>query len=132
MSGWLILLRGVPGCGKSTLADQMVTLGFADVSYEADEYFTIGGEYKFDPTKLHQAHQWCQDMTRSALRKGRYVVVSNTSTTEKEVEVYRQMAQECGSEFISLVVENRHGGENTHGVPAEKLQQMRQRFSVKL
>lgn len=132
MNGSLILLRGVPGCGKSTLARQMVNLGFADISYEADDYFVTNGLYQFDPTKLHQAHQWCQDMTRSALRKGRYVVVSNTSTTEKEVEVYRQMAEEFGAEFVSLVVENRHGGENTHGVPAEKLQQMRQRFSVKL
>jgi hypothetical protein len=29
-------------------------------------------------------------------------------------------------------VENRHDGMNTHGVPKEKLEQMRERFTIKL
>jgi hypothetical protein len=32
----------------------------------------------------------------------------------------------------SLIVENRHGGVNLHGVPEEKLNQMKTRFEIKL
>lgn len=35
----LYLIRGVPGCGKSDLAYQMVTSGMAVVMLEADQYF---------------------------------------------------------------------------------------------
>jgi hypothetical protein len=33
---------------------------------------------------------------------------------------------------FSIIVENRHGGVNQHGVPDEKLQQMNDRFEIKL
>ena len=33
---------------------------------------------------------------------------------------------------FSLIVENRHGGKNVHGVPDETLEKMEQRFSIKL
>ena len=66
------------------------------------------------------------------MKAGNSVAVSNTSTTEKEVVVYQQIAEELGAKFISLVVESRHDGKNQHGVAEEKLQQMRNRFSVKL
>jgi hypothetical protein len=33
---------------------------------------------------------------------------------------------------FSIVVENRHGGTNVHEVPEEKLEQMRNRFEIKL
>jgi hypothetical protein len=33
---------------------------------------------------------------------------------------------------FSIIVENRHGGVNQHGVPDEKLQKMKDRFEVSL
>jgi hypothetical protein len=33
---------------------------------------------------------------------------------------------------FTIIVENRHGGVNQHGVPSDKLEQMRNRFEVKL
>ena len=33
---------------------------------------------------------------------------------------------------MTIIVENRHGGQNKHGVPEEKVQQMRDRFEIKL
>lgn len=128
----LYLLRSLPGAGKSTLAcDMAESMGI--MYYEADMYFyDICGNYNFDASKLGQAHHWCQDAARKELEEGMSVIVSNTSTTEKEVDVYQQMAQDTGSRFISLIVENRHGNKSVHDVPPEKIAQMRQRFSVKL
>lgn len=128
----LILLRGLPGSGKSTLAG-LLSLIDNVTSVEADDFFVDeDGVYRFDATKLWQAHNWCQKMTRVSIEMGYNVIVSNTSTTEKEVAVYQQIAQEFGVDFVSLICENRHGGTNVHNVPGDKLQAMKQRFSVKL
>lgn len=130
----LYLIRGVPGSGKSTFAMQLWEFGVVDRVIEADQYFTddSGENYNFDATKLGAAHAECQRKTVNALIEGFNVAVSNTSTTEKEVEVYRKIAFECGAVFVSIVVENRHGGKNTHNVPEDKINQMKQRFSIKL
>ena len=128
----LILLRGCPGSGKSTLA-QWLCGNYEYIEFvEADQYFTEEGVYKFDASVLHRAHNWCQAKAAEYLAIGVSVIVSNTSTTEKEVAVYEQIAKDFGVDFASLIVENRHEGVNIHGVPEEKLKQMKQRFSVKL
>jgi hypothetical protein len=48
------------------------------------------------------------------------------------MEAYYELAKEHGYTVFSLVVENRHGGQNEHGVPADKLEQMKNRFELKL
>jgi predicted kinase len=129
----LYLIRGLPGSGKSTLAYNLMDAGLANNYYEADMYFINGhGEYQFDSNKLHKAHEWCQYQCKFDLELGFDVIVSNTSTSEKEVETYRKIAEETGSQFVSLIVENRHEGKNVHNVPEEKIQQMKNRFSIKL
>ena len=128
----LILVRGVPGSGKSTLAALLGIMSSAQF-IEADHYFIDGeGNYNFNPSESDKAHEYCQYHCRVALCSGSDIIVSNTSTTEKEVQTYKNIAEECGVNFISLIVENRHGGENVHNVPPEKIQQMKNRFSIKL
>ena len=124
----LILLRGCSGSGKSTMAQFLFDSGAVAHVLEADMFFQYGGAYHFDATKLGQAHTWCQTYARNALREGHSICVSNTSTTEKEVAVYASMAEELGVEFISLVVERRHGNDNVHNVPPEKVEQQAQRL----
>ena len=129
----LYLIRGVPGSGKSTLANQLKICGLVHNVHEADDYFIDNdGNYNFDAKKLGQAHSQCQYQVEIDLRNNLSVAVSNTSTTEKEVAVYQKIAQQAGAKFISLIVENRHGGTNCHNVPEDKIQQMADRFSVKL
>jgi predicted kinase len=125
----LFLLRGLPGSGKSTLAK---SLGGAH--YEADMFFTIpDGSYKFDASKLAAAHEWCQALVLMDMRKGiSRIVVSNTFTQEWEMKVYYALAEKYGYRVYSLVVENRHGGVNEHEVPKSTLDQMENRFQLKL
>jgi predicted kinase len=60
------------------------------------------------------------------------IVVSNTFTQEWEMEPYFTLAKEYGYTVFTIVVENRHGGTNVHNVPEDKLEQMKNRFEVKL
>lgn len=129
----LYLIRGLPGSGKSSLARELQDSGIVHKSVEADDYFVDEwGKYNFDATKLHLAHQMCQFAAEDYLELGFSVAVSNTSTTEKEVAVYKKIAEKYNAKFVSIVVENRHEGKNVHGVPEDKLLQMKCRFSFKL
>jgi predicted kinase len=124
----LFLLRGLPGSGKSTLAE---SLGGSHM--EADKYFTYEGKYEFDVTKLKDAHDWCQNAVRVFMEnKNKRVVVSNTFTQEWEMKPYFDLAEKYGYKVYSLIVENRHGGVNEHGVPEDKLEIMKGRFEISL
>ena len=131
MTKELFLLRGLPGSGKTTLANQ---LGGSLV--EADRYFMEYGEYKFDASKLKEAHAWCKEQVQNWMEtNGRgfdvpRIVVSNTFTQEWEMKPYYDLAREHGYMVFSLIVENRHGGKNVHNVPEDKIEQMRKRFEV--
>ena len=119
-SGELVLIRGLPGSGKSTMAREMVADGF--VHFEADMFFTVDGVYAYDPARIQDAQDWCQRMTRQALRDGQRVVVSNTFTRLQEMTPYRGMVNEI------RVVEALGRWQNTHGVPAEMVDRMAQRW----
>jgi predicted kinase len=124
----LFLLRGLPGAGKSTLAK---SLGGKHI--EADMYFEFEGKYEFDSSKLKEAHAWCQNAVRIwMINQVPKVVVSNTFTQTWEMDYYFELAKEHGYRVYSLVVENRHGGENIHNVPKEKIEEMARRFNVKI
>ena len=130
----LILCRGVSGAGKSTFAK---TLG--GIHIEADQYFVdVEGNYNFDGSKIKLAHEYCRTQTEAWMKTDgdqvnvNKIVVSNTFTQEWEMEPYFELAKKYGYKVFSIIVENRHGGTNVHGVPEEKIEQMKNRFKIKL
>jgi predicted kinase len=137
MEKTLTLLRGVPGSGKSTFA-KMITNDYSIC--EADQFFyDKEGNYNFDPARLKAAHEWCKFHVETRMKDNQNnpqyypnIVVSNTFTKEWEMSDYFDLAKKYGYKVFTLIVENRHGGVNQHGVPEEKIQQMKDRFEVKL
>lgn len=128
MNKILYIVRGLPGSGKSAFAKCI-----APVHFEADMFFMNDGEYKFDFDKIKEAHRWCQESTRDAMASGSpKVAVSNTFTQEWEMKPYYEMAEKYGYVVFSVIVENRHGGKNVHGVPETTLDNMRKRFEFSL
>lgn len=128
----LILLRGLPGSGKTTFAERLFDGSLVDYEYSADQYFDLYYNGVFSPTALPDAHHWCQKSVENSISKGYIVVVHNTSTTESEVKIYQDIADQYGVQFVSLIVENRHGNKSVHNVPETTMEKMRKRFSVKL
>lgn len=123
----LYIIRGLPGSGKSSLARSLCGQNF----HEADQYFMDGGVYKFDPTKLKEAHTWCLDQVRKSLEFGlQRVGVSNTFTQAWEMAPYRALAQEFGYSVFVVACENNFG--NVHGVPEEAIERMAKRWEPAL
>lgn len=135
----LFIVRGVPGSGKSTLAKRLVKHDF--LVCEADKYFVDNdtGEYNFDLTKIKEAHKFCQDTVETYMKDSlindnfyREIAVSNTFTQEWEMEPYFKLSEKYGYTVFSIVVENRHGGINTHNVPENIIKSMKNRFEINL
>ena len=129
----LYIVRGIPGSGKSTFAKSL-----GGTHFETDMFFMVDGEYKFDGSKIKDAHKWCQDSVHTAMllnhtsQLNNIIVVSNTFTQEWEMKPYYEMAEYFEYKVFSIIVENRHGGINEHNVPEEVLTKMRERFEVNL
>ena len=125
----LYIVRGVPGSGKTTLAKQLT----ANV-FEADHYFYDNeGNYNFIPSEIKEAHKECQQFVGFAMESNiQKIAVSNTFTQEWEMEPYLELAKKHSYKVFTIVVENRHGGVNQHGVPEDKVEQMKNRFEIKL
>ena len=124
----LFILRGIPGSGKSTVAKEIA--GTNGVVCEADSYF-VGddGMYRFDAKKLGLAHGWCGDCCENAMAERVHtIVVSNTNIDLQHFAKYEDLAAQYGYRVFHLVVENRHGGTNQHGVPKHTLVSMREKL----
>ena len=128
----LILVRGVPGAGKTSLLN---TLKF-DICVSADDYHTdTNGNYNWKPENVKAAHEWCQSQVEDnmfAWDRAETIVVHNTFTQLWEMQPYFDLAEEYGYRVVTLIVENRHGSKSVHNVPEETIQKMKDRFEVVL
>ncbi len=120
----LVLVRGLPGSGKSTIAKNLT--GWYH-HLETDMFWMKDGEYNFDVNRLHEAHMWCQNETRRLMTVGFSPVVSNTFTTKKELKPYFEIAKEFGIVPTVILCQNDWG--NIHNVPEETLERMKARFA---
>ncbi len=134
MMNSLILLRGLPGSGKSALAVVLSENGKYPM-HSIDDYFTDSetGTYSFEHLKNHLAYKQCEDSTRESMGRGcEKIFVHNTFTLDWEVEPYFKLAEEYGYQIFIVTVENHHGNENIHCVSRDQLEKMAAKYKVRL
>lgn len=139
-NNWMILMRGLAGSGKTTMVDGIVE--FANMNYipvvvrSTDYFWMEDGEYKFDASKLGKAHEWNQEHVKKSIESNvNWIIVDNTNTTYKECAPYIEMAANNGYNLalrtpphlwafdVDICAER-----NTHNVPKEAIQKMKDRF----
>lgn len=136
MTKTLYLLRGCSGSGKTTLAEELKEVLPDAFTFAADDYFyDKEGNYNWDATKLGQAHKWCQNKVEEGMNRSvSNIIVHNTNTSEKELNIYIKLAEKYDYKIVSLIVENRHGCSDVHSVSysVKKNQERKLMQSIKL
>jgi len=138
----LVIMRGLPGSGKSTKAKELDTehynsTGKHAIVCSADSYF-IGkdGIYNFNAKLLGHAHQTCIHNAALAMEnENELVIVDNTNTTKWEFARYLEMAKFYHYEIEIVSVGERtpeaiqtYFNRNIHCVPLEAIQRMANRW----
>lgn len=94
----MIIMRGLPGSGKSTVAR---SLGKGGAVFSTDDFFMRRGKYLYDPTKISEAHAWNQHRVDEALSRGvSPVVVDNTNVMLAHAQPYLDMARQHGYKVV--------------------------------
>lgn len=100
MKQHMILMRGIPGSGKSyraeVLAEVLRLHGLNAQIFSTDDYWyersKDGKTYDFDVTYIKEAHAWNQDRVRNFLLAGGSPIVANTNLDSFAVSPYFDMA----------------------------------------
>tara|TARA_R100000750_G_scaffold56852_1_gene43566 strand:+ start:2423 stop:2944 length:522 start_codon:yes stop_codon:yes gene_type:complete len=121
----LILLRGLPGSGKTNFAELLSLLSPEVFIIATDDRFMVNGKYKYDQSKLFDYHMQTQQDVHMAMSEDvSIIVVHNTFTNEKHMLDYTRLAGEHEYNVITLVVEHRHYGVSEHDVPTKNYLRM--------
>ena len=145
----LILVRGLPGSGKTRLASIIASLSIPECpisvsTFATDDFFMANGEYKFNQGKLSDYHIKNQNAVekqmQDAIESGAHfnlpvndlIIVHNTFTQDWEMEAYYELADTYGYTVTSIIVENHHNGKSIHNVPYDSIVHMKDRFEITL
>lgn len=123
----IFIVRGAPGAGKSTFANNLRGTENAFI-FETDNFFVDSIDkrtYHFNSNLLGIAHFWNQGEVIRACRDcpDVPVIVANTFRQKFELKPYFEIAQIFGRKIYVFTLYTEHG--NVHGVSDEKVKQMR-------
>lgn len=130
----LIILRGLPGSGKTTLAKIISENGKYPI-FSVDDYFTNNqnSEYVFDFSKNHIAYKKCLENCENAMKENKEkIILHNVFSMEWEIKPYLEMANKYNYTVHIASVENYHNSKNTHAISEEQIQKMASKYKVKL
>ncbi|NWT85051.1 N4BP2 protein, partial [Lanius ludovicianus] len=132
----LVLLRGVPGSGKSYLARNLLEDNPGGIILSTDDYFYKHGNYLYDPDCLGEAHDWNRKRAKEAFEmRISPIIIDNTNIQAWEMKPYVTLAQQFKYKvmfrepdtwwkFKPKELERR----NIHGVSKEKIKRMLERY----
>jgi predicted kinase len=132
MKSKVIILRGVSGAGKDTWIKKTLK---DPIVCSADDFFMRSGEYRFDPSKLGEAHGYCLHKFIIACQdprsRARPIVINNTNTSLVEIAPYYAVAKAFGLdvEIVTFLIDaDLAAHRNVHGVPLHAIEAMAKRI----
>lgn len=137
----VVILRGLPGAGKSTWAGRQNLGNCNPIICSADEYFmNAKSEYVYEAKKVAAAHVACykkfvQACTVLAESQSDLVIVDNTNTLAHEIAPYYMHALSVGMkvqvfEFWCTIQES--VARNMHLVPIKAITALKNNLNIPL
>ena len=114
----LYIIRGLPGTGKSVLAQWLGV-----VYFEPNMYFQKSGKYVYDRSKLSDAVKWCNRCIHANLKMGLDVAVTGTFTKTKNIVSYIKFCKEYGIRY--MVINCTKFYRDIHEVPKDVMERMK-------
>ena len=147
----LVMMRGIPGSGKSTKAQEIARKhlengGRSVAICSTDDYHMEGDEYVFKPKMLGDFHVRNQLRAYEYCRNGiELVIIDNTNIKRKDMTTYISNAKSCGYQIEEVIVGEDElmsdptspiftsyidscAERNTHGVPRDVIDRMARTF----
>lgn len=131
--GQIILIRGLPGTGKSTLAQaiqQRMRLGTSSLC-DSDEYFQWEDDYNFDIDKVPAAVKFRDTKAYLALINGLSIIVPGVFVEDRSMDFYKA----CSAYFMLPILVHDLGNiplgperVSIHGVPTQDVDEMWSRW----
>lgn len=123
----LLIIRGAPGAGKSTIARALINSVLFDAYVEADSYFMRDGKYEFSISHIGEAHDYCFNEAKELMKRGRSVIISNTNTRKKDYQKYLDLAEKYGYNIQVMTLQGPWKSE--HDVPEITVEKMKARLA---
>jgi tRNA uridine 5-carbamoylmethylation protein Kti12 len=142
-----IILRGLPGSGKShwvdtylnSLGHEVATRAKQQGYFSTDNFFLVDGQYQFDVSKLSQYHQrnLC-GFIQALANLEPLVICDNTNVCHWEYAAYQAAAVALGYHVKVVLIgdpkDSQHqqvcAKRNRHGVPLGHIQKMATLFEI--
>ena len=120
----LLILRGLPGSGKTTLAHIL-----SDDCVAADDYPLIHQKDGFHKEFVPEGHEWCKLQVKEMMESGKpLIVVHNTNVLQEHMQPYIALAKEYGYMYFVLHVQGRYP--NVHGVDDAGIASMKTKWET--
>jgi uridine kinase len=126
----LYIIRGLPGSGKTTLANTLKTAGLVDEIISADMFFEVLAQaldktYNevFNVNHLATAHHMCMQLFIRALQDRKNIAVHNCFTKKEHFKEYEDCAYRMGY-TTTIIIANNPRRFNDHSVPPEAYDKM--------
>lgn len=152
----LVLMRGIPGSGKSTIARRLMIehlskRGKSLAICSTDDYHMEGDEYVFKADKLGEFHLANQRRAHFLMSAGiELVIIDNTNIRRKDMRTYVESAENFRYTVEEIIVGEDElfpdlddadphkftdyidmcARRNTHGVPHEAIERMARSFQL--
>lgn len=136
-TGTIFIMRGLPGVGKSALADVMRKISPGTVILSSDDFFfdPKTGVNAFDKEKIKEAHEWNFERFKKAIEANTpNIIVDNSNVKKYHYHHYLDYGQRHN--YLVSVVTIPHNDvsdkelteRNIHNVSRETIRRMRKEF----
>jgi tRNA uridine 5-carbamoylmethylation protein Kti12 len=127
------IMKGLPGSGKSSIAELLYTTSKSSIIHSTDNYHIVNGKYKFNKERLWEFHETNLEAFKKSCKKGiKVVICDNTNIKKVFYSNYVKIAKKHGYKVHIITIGDFNATacwkRNKHKVPLKVIRSMKRNF----